>query len=299
MESADDLDADTAAAALTEQQSVAEPTWVAERPRLLMLGYRMLGSWHDAEDIAQEAWLRWSSGDRSGVESPGAYLTTTVTRLAIDRLRARQRSLEAYVGPWLPEPVAPDRLPDDLAADADSLSLATLHLMERLTPPERAVYVLREGFAYSFREIGTILDRTEAGARQLFRRARQRLGDRPRFQAEPAEHKRLLLAVRDASRAGDVDTLERVLHDQVMLWSDGGGKAAAALNPIVGPSKVARFLAGVYGRRPADFRLIELNGLPALEITARNGTRILALGLADGAVTGVYMVANPDKLAYI
>ncbi|UYM06739.1 RNA polymerase sigma factor SigJ [Solicola gregarius] len=293
MEPADDLDPDAATAALTTV------TWAAERPRLLTLGYRMLGSWHDAEDIVQDAWLRWAAADRTDIESPTAYLTTMVTRLAIDRLRARQRSLEAYVGPWLPEPVATDRLPDDLAGDADSLSLATLHLMERLTPPERAVYVLREGFAYSFREIGTILDRTEPGVRQLFKRARQRIGDKPRFQADPAEHERLLRAVMDASRAGDVDELERELHDQVVLWSDGGGKAAAALKPIVGPAKVARFLAGVYGRRPAEFELVELNGLPALEITARNGTRIMALDLVDGAVAGVYMVANPDKLAYV
>lgn len=279
-------------------RALTEPIWVAERPRLLTLGYRMLGSWHDAEDLAQDAWLRWSSVDHAGIESPAAYLTTTVTRLAIDRLRARQRTLEAYVGPWLPEPVTSDRLPDELAADTDSLSLATLHLMERLTPPERAVYVLREGFVYSFREIATILDRTEPGVRQLFRRSRARLGDGARFQAEPAEHERLLRAVMDASRAGAVDELECLLHEQVVLWSDGGGKAAAARNPIVGPAKVARFLAGVYGRQQADVRVIALNGLPALEIIAKNGRRIIALGMRDDAITGVYMVANPDKLAF-
>lgn len=284
---------------MTTQQSTGEPVWVAERPRLLTLGYRMLGSWHDAEDVVQEAGLRWTSADRGDVETPGAYLTTVVTRLSIDRLRARQRSLETYVGPWLPEPVATDRLPDELFADASSLSLATLHLMERMTPPERAVYVLREGFAYSFREIGTILDRTESGVRQLFRRAGQRVGDKARFQADPREHERLLRAVIDASRAGDVEELERELHDQVVLWSDGGGKTAAAINPIYGPSKVARFLAGIHRRQPSEFVLAEVNGLPAFEVTGPNGRRIIALGLVDGKVTGVYMVANPDKLSYV
>lgn len=269
---------------------------MAERPRLLTLGYRMLGSWHDAEDVVQEAWLRWTSTDRTGIDSPAAYLTTTVTRLAIDRLRARQRSLETYVGPWLPTPITTDRLPEEVAVDADSLSLATLHLMERLTPPERAVYVLREGFAYSFREIGTILGRTESGVRQLFRRAGQRIGDKPRFQADPAEHERLLRVVMEASRAGDVNELKRELHQQVVLWSDGGGKVAAALNPVYGPDKVTRFLTGIYSRQPAEFGFIELNGLPALEVTARNGRRVIALGVVHGAIAHVYMVANPDKL---
>ena len=299
MEPIDDLDADATAPALTDQQTVSAPTWVAERPRLLTLGYRMLGSWHDAEDVVQDAWLRWSTGDRTDVETPRAYLTTMVTRLAIDRLRARQRSLESYVGPWLPEPVATERMPDELAADRSSLSIATLHLMERLTPPERAVYVLREGFAYSFREIGAIVDRTESTARQLFRRARQRIGDDARFRADPREHERLLRAVIGASRAGDVDELERELHEQVILWSDGGGKVAAALNPIYGPAKVARFLAGVYGRNCSEFELTEINGMPAYLVTASNGRRIITLRVVDGKVEGLYMVANPDKLAYI
>ncbi len=272
-------------------------TWVAERPRLLTLGYRMLGSWHDAEDLLQDAWLRWSATNREDIDSPAAYLTTTVTRLAIDRLRARQRSLESYVGPWLPEPVTTDRLPEELAADADTLSLATLHLMERLTPPERAVYVLREGFGYSFREIGTILDRTESGVRQLFRRARNRLGDRARFQAEPGEHERLLRAIMDASRQGDVEELGRVLHEQVVLWSDGGGKAAAARNPIYGSAKVARFLAGIMSRNRVEYSMTTLNGLPAV-VYGDETKRIVALQVIDGDVTGVYLVANPDKLGY-
>ncbi|MDN5852716.1 MAG: RNA polymerase sigma factor SigJ [Actinomycetia bacterium] len=296
MESADDLDPDAATPALIEA-GVNRSTWEAERPRLLTLGYRMLGSWHDAEDLVQDAWLRWSSTNREDVQAPAAYLTTTVTRLAIDRLRARQRSLETYIGTWLPEPVTSDRLPEELAADADSLSLATLHLMERLTPPERAVYVLREGFAYSFREIGTILDRTEPGVRQLFRRARDRLGHGARFHAEPVEHERLLRAIMEASREGDVDELGRVLHEQVVLWSDGGGKAAAARNPIFGSAKVARFLAGILSRNRIEYTVITLNGLPAV-VYGYEIRRVIALQVIDGAVTGVYLVANPDKLAY-
>lgn len=272
---------------------------MAERPRLLTLGYRMLGSWHDAEDVVQDAWLRWSAADRSEVESPAAYLTTMVTRLAIDRLRVRQRSMETYVGPWLPEPVSADRLPEELAASADTLSLATLHLMERLTPPERAAYVLREGFGYSFREIATVLDRTEPAARQLFHRAGQRLGTGARFQAEPRDHVRLLRAVVDASRAGDVDELERVLHEQVVLWSDGGGKVGAARNPVRGSAKVARFLTGLYGRRPHTFTDVTVNGLPALHVGGGTDRRVLALDVCDGRIAGVYLVGNPDKLAYV
>ena len=297
MEPADGIYSDAAVGPLT--QSVTEPTWVAERPHLLTLGYRMLGSWHDAEDVMQDAWLRWSAADRTALESPAAYLTTIVTRLSIDRLRARQRSQETYVGPWLPEPVATDRLPEELVDDASTLSLATLHLMERLTPPERAVYVLREGFTYSFREIAAILDRTESGARQLFRRARERVGDGVRFQAEPAEHERLLHAVMEASREGKVDELQRVLHDQAALWSDGGGKAAAARNPIFGAAKVGRFLAGIHSRSPLEYSLTTLNGLPAVTYSHERGRRILALGVRDGTITDVYMVANPDKLAYV
>lgn len=277
-----------------------ESVWVAERPRLLTLGYRMLGSWQDAEDVLQDAWLRWSAADVATVESPAAYLTTIVTRLAIDRLRVRQRAQETYVGPWLPEPIATDRLPEELATDAESLSLATLHLMERLSPPERAVYVLREGFGYSFKQIGAILDRTEPAARQLFHRSQQRIGDPVRFRAEPDEHERLLRAVLGAAREGAVADLERVLHEQVVLWSDGGGKVKTARNLVVGSSRVARFLAGVYGRIVADVpRFIDVNGLPAVDIGRGSGRRIITLEIEDGAVTAILMVGNPDKLTMV
>lgn len=278
---------------------MTEKVWAAERPRLLTIAYRMLGSWQDAEDALQDAWLRWSAANSHTVRSPAAYLTTTVTRLAIDRLRARQRAAETYLGPWLPEPVATSRIPEDVAADSDRMSLATLHLMERLTPPQRAVYVLREGFGYSYEEIGAIVGRTDSSARQLFRRARDRIGDPARFRAEPAEHERLLRAVLGAARDGAVGDLERVLHEQVVLWSDGGGKAKAARKPVRGADRVARFLTGIYGRRPYELAVVQVNGLPAVEIGTGADRRVVALRIEAGVVTDILMVANPDKLGRV
>ena len=274
----------------------AEQDWVAERQHLLALGYRMLGSWHDAEDVLQEVWIAWAKADRTDVRNPAAYLTTSMTRLSINRLRQRKRRQETYAGPWLPEPVATARLPEDAAVDRDSMSLATLHLLERLTPPERAAYVLRTGFAYSFKEIGAILDRTEATSRQLFHRARERVGDEGRFDADPAEHERLLQALIAAARRGAVAELERVLHDDAVLWSDGGGKRSAALKPVLGATRVARFLAGIHTRHPYAVRVTSVNGLPALDVSIGEVRRVYALTVEGGVVREVLIVANPDKL---
>ncbi|AKU18535.1 RNA polymerase sigma factor SigJ [Luteipulveratus mongoliensis] len=277
----------------------SEQHWVAERSHLLALGYRMLGSWHDAEDVLQEVWIAWAAADRTPVRNPAAYLTTAMTRLSINRLRQRQRRQETYAGPWLPEPVATERLPEDSAVDRDSMSLATLHLLERLTPPERAAYVLRTGFAYSFKEIGLILDRTEPTSRQLYHRARERMDADARFQPDPAEHERLLIAVLAAARQGAVEDLERVLHEDAVLWSDGGGKVAAAYKPILGSNRVARFMTGIFAKHPYATRIIQVNGLPAVEFSVDGVRRIYALRIVDGAVAEILILANPDKLAYV
>lgn len=273
--------------------SAAVEAWEANRGLMLAHAYRMLGSWQDAEDVVQETWLRFASAPTP--RNPAAFLTTVTTRLAIDRLRARLRAREDYVGPWIAEPVATDRLPDDAAIDLDQLSLAAVQLLERLTAPERATYVLRTGFGYSFREIGEVIDRSEASCRQLFRRARARLGQDARFDADRATHRRLLDALVSAARNGSMSQLEEVLATDATLWADGGGQVASALNPIFGPEKIARFLLGI-SRSGFTARVIELNGLPALLATFGGQPRIIALRAHSGRITEVLLIGNPEKL---
>lgn len=260
---------------------------------MLAHAYRMLGSWQDAEDVTQEAWLRMAAA--AEVRSPDAFLTTTVTRLAIDRLRQRQRRQEDYIGPWIAEPVASDLLPEDAAIDRDLLSLAAIQLLERLTPPERATYVLRTGFAYSFRDIGEVIDHTEAACRQLYRRATARLGDEARFDTDASTHTRLLDALLAAARHGALRDLETLLAHDAVLWADGGGKVSSALKPINGPAKIARFLVGI-SRATDPVRIVGINGLPALEIHPDGFTRLISLRVQDGRVAELLLTGNPDKL---
>lgn len=275
----------------------------AHRPMLLGLAYRLLGSLHDAEDVLQETYLRWLGADRESVAEPRRYLSRVVTRLAVDRLRARQAARETYVGPWLPEPVptAPSPFgPLDSAELRDSLSTALLHLLERLTPPERAVYVLHTAFALPYAEIGDILDRSAADCRQLHHRAAARIADgRPRFTAGPAEQRRLLDAFLAASRDGDLTRLTELVASDAVSWNDGGGAVRAARNPVRGADRIARFFAGLYGRgRPIEAVPAELNGGPALVLRWPDGNRYtLAIAAADGRITELYLVGNPAKLS--
>jgi RNA polymerase sigma-70 factor (ECF subfamily) len=274
--------------------------FLTHRPMLYGLSYRLLGSAHDAQDVLQDAYLRWTGTDRSTVEEPRRYLTRVVARLAIDHLRARQARRESYVGEWLPEPVATDPSPFGMVADASDLSVAVLHLMERMTPPERGVYVLRTAFDLPYDEIARILDRTPAHCRQLYRRAAQSLGaQRRRFTVARDEHQRLLTSFLAAARDGDLARLENLLHADVVAWSDGGGRARAARRPIIGRSKVVRFSAGIHSR--AAFVIttpVELNGLPAVIIQQPKGTYVVALGVKGGMITDIYVMANPEKLTY-
>ncbi|WP_233601116.1 MULTISPECIES: RNA polymerase sigma factor SigJ [Micromonospora] len=278
----------------------------AHRPMLLGLAYRLLGSLHDAEDVLQEAYLRWVDVDRESVAEPRRYLSRVVTRLALDRLRARQAARETYVGPWLPEPVPTDPSPFgplDTVELRESLSTALLHLLERLTPPERAVYVLHTAFDLPYAEIGDILDRSAADCRQLHHRAVARLADeRRRFTADPAEQRRLLDAFLAAAREGDLARLTELVAADATAWSDGGGRVRAARNPLHGVDRIARFFAGVYGPRRPGVRAtpVELNGAPALLVTWPTGSRYtLAATTADGRITGLYLVGNPDKLTRV
>ncbi|GAA2356533.1 RNA polymerase sigma-70 factor [Nonomuraea africana] len=269
------------------------------RPMLLGLAYRLLGSMWDAEDVVQEAWLRWSDTDQAAVKEPRAFLVTIVSRLALDQLRSARVRREAYTGPWLPEPVPTSQIgPLDTAELRDTLSYATLHLMERLSPPERAVFVLREAFDLPYDEIAAIVDASVANCRQMHHRASVRLAEgRDRFQPNPEEHARLLLRFLDAAQGGDLSALTSMLSDDVVAWTDGGGKARAALHPIEGREKVVAFITGLTRRYAIEeVRVLDVNGAPALWFRSGGEPQIAAVDLRDGLIRGVYAIRNPDKL---
>ncbi|GLY84704.1 RNA polymerase sigma-70 factor [Actinoallomurus iriomotensis] len=277
------------------------------RGLLFSVAYRMLGSVADAEDIVQDAWLRWSGADRTGVEDPRAYLVRTVTNTAIDRLRTVRSRRESYVGPWLPEPVltSPD-VADDVEL-ADSVSLAMLVVLETLSPLERAVFVLREVFGFSHAEIADALDRSEASVRQVAVRARRHVTERrTRFTADRVEQRRVTEEFLSATLGGDIERLLSVLAPDVVLVPDGGGKRLAPRRPLTG-AEVARFLIGI-GQRPYDgvapedmtVEITDVNGAPGVVI--RGGDTVLSAmtaEIADGRVHTLHLVANPDKLESI
>ncbi|WP_233579593.1 RNA polymerase sigma factor SigJ [Verrucosispora sp. FIM060022] len=276
----------------------------AHRPMLLGLAYRLLGSRHDAEDVLQEAYLRWMRVDRAGVAEPRRYLSRVVTHLAIDRLRARQAAREAYVGMWLPEPVptAPSPFgPLERAELRDSLATALLHLLERLTPPERAVYVLHTAFEMPYAEIAELLDRSAEDCRQLHHRAAMRIGrDQRRFTVDRAEQQRLLDAFIAAVDDGDLAALTDLVAAEATAWSDGGGRVRSARNPVTGVDRVTRFLLGIRAKGwPLTVHRTELNGQPAAVVVTAAGHRYaLTLATADGRITDIFLVANPDKLTW-
>ncbi|MGW1027189.1 RNA polymerase sigma factor SigJ [Streptomyces sp. NPDC002577] len=275
------------------------------RPVLMGVAYRMLGRVADAEDVVQEAWLRWSSGDRADVREPRGYLVRITTRLALDRLRQVQSRRETYVGPWLPEPLVTDfgRTVSDTeeqAVLADSVSFAVLVVLESLSPLERAVFVLREAFGFPFAEIAATLDRSEPAVRQLAARARKHVdARRSRFAVDPAERRDVTERFLAAAAGGDIEGLMSLLAPDVQLVSDSGGKSKAPLRVIESADKVGRFLVAV-GREgvPAlEVRLLELNGgLAALVLSGGKPDTVFQLEVADGRIQRIYLVRNPDKL---
>ncbi|WP_405878367.1 RNA polymerase sigma-70 factor [Streptomyces sp. NBC_01136] len=276
------------------------------RPRLFGLAYRMLGSAADAEDTVQDAYLRFSGADRADIEQVGAWLAKVVTNLCLNRLTSARARREQYAGPWLPEPVLTSDGtlgPLESAEQRDAVSLALLLLLERLTPTERAVYVLREAFAYGHREIAEVLDLSEANCRQLYRRAVQRVAaPEARFAPPPEQQAGLVASFLTAAREGDLAGLEKLLAADVSWWTDGGGKVSAARRPIEGREKVLRFLAGGVGRFAAhlDFTVAEVNGGTAL--IGREGERlagVVTFEVRDGAVVRMSAVLNPDKLEFV
>ncbi|KUL76746.1 MULTISPECIES: RNA polymerase sigma-70 factor [unclassified Streptomyces] len=275
------------------------------RPVLLGVAYRMLGRVADAEDVVQEAWLRWSRADRSEVREPRAYLVRVTTRLAIDRLRQVKARGESYVGPWLPEPYVTDfgdRVPDtaERAVLADSVSLAVLIVLESLSPLERAVFVLREAFGYPYAEIAAMLERGEAAVRQLAGRARRHVEERrPRYEVDPAERRDLTERFLAAAAGGDLEGLMSLLAPDVRLIGDSGGKAKAPLRVLESADHVGRFLAGVAQKGIADagFRYVEINGGPALLVlSGGRPDSVFQVDVLDGRIQAVYVIRNPDKL---
>jgi RNA polymerase sigma-70 factor, ECF subfamily len=272
------------------------------RPRLFGIAYRMMGTVSEAEDLVQEAWLRWQGTDREAVREPAAFLATTVTRLALTELDSARARRERYVGPWLPEPVDTSADPALGAERAEALSFAVLALLEKLTPTERAVYVLHEAFDYPYRQIAEVLEIGEANARQLASRARTHLGGARTASVSDAERQRLLDAFIAAAQHGDLEALEAVLSDDVIALSDGGGLVLAARKPVVGRERVAQFLLGVLEKFASDVENVpaEYNGGLAF-VGLRDGEPITvwALDIGDDGIRGFYNVMNPQKLSRI
>ncbi|MFF7320850.1 RNA polymerase sigma-70 factor [Streptomyces albogriseolus] len=276
------------------------------RPVLMGVAYRMLGRVADAEDVVQDAWLRWSGGDRTAVREPRGFLVRITTRLAVDRLRQIKARGETYVGPWLPEPYATDfgdTVTDtaERAVLADSVSLAVLVVLETLSPLERAVFVLREAFGYPYADIAAMLDRGEAAVRQLAARARRHVDERrPRYDVDPARRRDLTERFLDAAAGGDLAGLMELLAPDVRLVGDSGGKARAPLLVLDGADHVGRFFVGVAGKGlpDASVRVVELNGGPALLVLSGGKPDTVVQIDADGdRIRTVYVVRNPDKLA--
>jgi len=273
----------------------------AARPRLFGIAYRMLGSRHEAEEIVQDAWLRWQGTDREAVRDPGAFLATATTRLAINAAQSARAQRETYIGPWLPEPV--DTAEDPLlgAVRGEALEVGVLMLLEKLTPTERATYVLREAFDYAYGEIAAALEISEANARQLASRARGKLEGGRRTQADTDAHRRLLEAIVNAAQAGDVAALERLLAEDVVTYSDGGGVVHAARKPLVGRERVIKALVGLARKywTGATATAVDANGQPGMVVSS--GGEVItfaAITVGESGAVELLFVVNPDKLKF-
>ncbi|MCC5475311.1 RNA polymerase sigma-70 factor [Streptomyces barringtoniae] len=278
----------------------------SHRPRLFGLAYRLLGSAHEAEDAVQDAYLRFRGADRAAIGHPGAWLAKAVTNLCLTRLTSARARREEYPGTWLPEPVVTSDGslgPLESAERREQVSMALLVLLERLTPTERAVYVLREAFGYAHREIADVLDLSEANCRQLYRRAVARVAvPEGRFEPAPERREALLMSFLTAAREGDLAGLEKMLAADVTYWGDGGGKVSAVRRPVQGREKVVRFLVGGAERFTGglDFAVVEVNGASALVAWAGDVLAgVASFELRDGLITHMRTVMNPDKLAYM
>jgi RNA polymerase sigma-70 factor (ECF subfamily) len=285
-----DADDDAVTAAFEEQ-----------RRRLFGIAYRMLGSVADAEDVVQDAWLKWSQA--GPVQKPGAYLARIVTNLSLNRLTSAAAQRERYVGPWLPEPLVSTPDVADEVEQAESVSLAMLVVLESLSPLERAVFVLREVFGYAYAEVAEALGRSEAAVRQLAHRAKSHVAARrPRFATTAEERRRVTEEFLAACVGGDMERMLELLAPDVVMWSDGGGKAQAALRPVRGAEKVARWTLGVIRRQEGEMAAWPgvVNGRPGLVFTLDGRLDTVASAeVAGGRIVALHIIRNPDKLRHV
>jgi RNA polymerase sigma-70 factor (ECF subfamily) len=278
-------------------------TFNQHRSLLFAIAYRMLGTVTDAEDMVQETFLRWQQTAEATVKSAKSYLSTIITRLCIDHLRSARVQREQYVGPWLPEPIMTQQQTDDPAAQvelADSLSIAFLVVLERLSPIERAVFLLREVFEYDYDEIAQMVGKSPANCRQILRRSRQHItAQRPRFSVSQQQQEQITAKFLEASTQGDLQGLMSLLAKDVIFWSDGGGRVAAALKPLQGAVKVTRFLLAIRSKwlSTSIAQIIEINGQPGM-ITRVDGCvhSVTTFDIVDGSIQSIYVVRNPEKL---
>lgn len=274
--------------------------FLAARPQLFGIAYRVLGSAAEAEDVVQDAWLRWQNADRTDIVEPKAFLATVTTRLAINTAKSARVRRESYVGPWLPEPVDTSQDPQVGAERAEALELAVLLVLEKLNPVERAAYVLREAFDYPYGQVAEILETSEANARQLVSRARKHLAAERKERVSPTELQRLLEVFLAAARTGDLKVLEDVLAADVVSYSDGGGVRGASRIPVVGLPHVSQYLVAFAPRfwPEAEIRRVEANGGPAvLVLSGGNAVALLTIDASAEGIDRIMWMMNPAKLA--
>ncbi|MCZ4510946.1 RNA polymerase sigma-70 factor [Streptomyces sp. ActVer] len=278
---------------------VATQEFIAARPQLFGVAYRVLGSSTEAEDIVQEAWLRWQNTDRREIVEPKAFLTTVTARLAINLAQSARMRREAYVGPWLPEPVDTSQDPNMGAERAEAVEMAVLLVLEKLNPVERAAYVLRQAFDYPYPQIAEIVDTSEANARQLVSRARKHLATERREPVDRAEHQRLLKVFLTAAQTGDLATLEHVLSEDVISYADGGGIRGASKIPVVGRQHVSRYLEAFAPRfwPGSEINWVEANDRPAVLVSSGgNPVALLCVDASPRGLERIMWVMNPAKL---
>jgi len=280
----------------------SEASFAAVRPRLFAIAYRMLGTRADADDVVQDAWLRWHASAHDSVQTPEAWLVTIATRLAIDRLRSRKAEREAYIGWWLPEPLVEldERTPETMAELSSDVSVAFMWVLERLAPEERAAFLLRQVFDQDYADIAAMLDKTQAACRQLVHRAQERVrAEQPRFAVQPETHRALLGRFMQAAASGDRAAMKALMADEVSLVSDGGGKAKSFLRVLHGAGRVA----GVYwslehafpGR--VAYRQARVNGEPGLLRYVEGKLESAHAFIVDeGRIVAAFVIRNPDKL---
>lgn len=282
--------------------STVDLVFEEHRPTLERLAYRMLGSWADADDVLQEAYLRWTRADRSNVESPRAFLHSIVSRLCIDQRRVIDARKETYIGPWLPEPaIETSASPEQAVERTESISFALLTVLESLSPVERAAYLLRQMFDYDYAEIARLIGKSEVNCRQLVRRAEEHIHQRrPKFEAPIDQAERVTGAFLQACTTGDLNGLVQLLAADAVAYSDGGGKATAARVPVVGADRVAKFFVGITKKLPpgTELRLVRVNGRPGvMVIESEKVHNVMTLDVVDDKIVAVYVIRNPEKLA--